>query len=982
MPDYRIEFQELGDCVEFVDSVLRNHAKLRIPPEEIGVDVRVSDDDAKVFAIVITDLASSVGEELRRLARCPGFETASSGAGGDRITLNQLLERVKMVRQPQMVPGRPLAILLFGARDDEFRQRYTELMDMGCRGFRVGIVKASTKNQNVTHVILVEKPPRGFWPAAEWNPQSDVQFRTVACYRWRSAEDCRLYVEWSYEHPVERIEQLYDFDHPACHGVFALNGSDGTEGLGGQWLHLRHEDYDGVFSLGEQKLKLDLTEPLATVELQGVSHHDELSLDFRVQREARGTSSSLDAVETQIAHHQQAIVDLQRDYRAAHALRRQAIFLAYVFEQDLQGAASEPPPISTTFARFLQQPYGQLEHMTYGFYQDPGEHGHGLHLVFDERPETHSQLLISLADEVYVQRADWQEWGLPLFVRRGDDVRPRLEDQNFAPLVKELLWESKSHPLGEPILLRTLAADAVKSHGTQWEALYVRNLVPLRESSCLKTLNRRFSCKPLEFCEGIPSQLERNLEDTNASLSSRCKQLESHVLEAVEERVQVAERKWTHTDEQIQRLLRDTNQHTQAVDQAQAAISSFPREWTDFVENVLTAHRNLHARKIDAAAAYRQAQEGLTQLLEAHEAAILDVKWQVSQDIDSVERHRATYQTIEQQAQSFMDDLSRKVATFRRVQAEIRTEVSRIKHSADGQINDIKEELDETRARKAEVENNLRVIERLRGELRQEQQLVDENSRRTEKAQREREKESADLKKQRNDLRNEEDQLAQLSRDVEKLKSEYLRDNPIVQRKRVELENQKREIDIQIAQLKADQQASQRKQNELKGQELEIEQKRANLSSIRAGIENSMLSIQGIEADRQAEQDQIKRLMQQLQQRRLDLGKERLKLEEERERQAKDVKFLETEEHQLEQEKLQLATESKQRVELLDDQIRTINNQRAALQRLMVSVQFLSKAVDDAFETDQSSASSQPFNVEVCGTKAPELLEEIRKRLS
>ena len=81
--------------------------------------------------------------------------------------------------------------------------------------------------------------------------------------------------------------------------------------------------------------------------------------------------------------------------------------------------------------------------------------------MFNDRPESHAQLLTSLADEVYVQREQWRAWGLHLFVRRGDDVRPRLEDDDSMRLVRELLWRG-DHPSDRPILLRT---DRKSGHG-------------------------------------------------------------------------------------------------------------------------------------------------------------------------------------------------------------------------------------------------------------------------------------------------------------------------------------------------------------------------------------------------------------------------------------------------------------------------------------------------------------------------------------
>ena len=775
MQTFKIEFHELSDCVEFLDMLRRNEGRLRTKLRDVTVEV-ASDGGRSLFLVLVENLSENSSDMLLKLLRCPDCLTSGDlSRGGEPLKVNQLLERVGLAKQPNMPTQQPLAILLFNAKDDDFRGRYTELLDCGCRNVRVGLVQPDEGNHYLSHVLFVESPSKSFHPSALSAGEFEGGVRAVTCYRLRAAPECRLYVEWGYEYPFERIEQLYDLDNPRCHSAFCLQSSGAGDAAGPQWVRLREEDADGVFALPDELLRLDES-ARTVVELKPLELDSELALPLQVVREARGSTASLDALEMQIAHHQQAITDLQRDYSVAHALRRESLYLAYVFEQDLSSPDEKPLRLNSTFARFLDQPYGQLEKMKYGFFQHPGEERSGLHIVFDSRPEEHGQLLTSLASEVYVQRAEWAKWELPLYVRRGDDVRPRLEEQVVGEQFRKLLW-ANGHPGHEPVLLRSTQG-RTRDGELPWEAIYVRDTLPLKDARCIQFLNDRFSAAVLDFRLTVPEHLENSLRDVSIPLSDGSEALVKQIDEAVARRIDDAENRWREVDERIVEVQRKVALHDQAVAEADTAITGFPGTWATFVDTVLRANNNLLQPKIDALGDYRRAQKNLEKLVEDYHAAAENVKHEVEGNRKNVEERRKVYGVTEKNTNQLLTELAKEVGKFRDEQKEAEKRLKKQQARADEDAATVRKELDALKKQNLELQNKKRRAEQLR-----------ENVKRAQEEQ----------QTLRTDLENEEKHLKTAADKLTKDREENHARLAQLNAERAKLEEEKRKVDKQAA---------------------------------------------------------------------------------------------------------------------------------------------------------------------------------------
>lgn len=978
MAEYRFEFKVLGEAVEFLELVLRNALAMGFTKRDVHLEVRAAGPGQALYVVVISHAPEGVGNRLLALARCPVYTSPAGWQPGEKLTVNEFLERVQLVAQPQMPAGRPLAVLLFGASDKAFRVRYNELLDIGCRGLQAGVVQGTVGSQAVSHVLMVDAPPATFWPPADWAAPADDHCRAIACYRLRPAADCRLYVQWEHEHPLRSVEELYDFHEPRLHAVFALAASATGPGAASSWVRIRQEDYAGIFSLPEQRLQLA---PLADAEpcaLQPAPAGHTLTFDFAVQPAARSTSTSLEALETQIAQHQRAIADLRRDYRGAHALRRQPIYLAYVFEQGLSTNPAEPPALSPTFARFLDQPYGQLQHMDYGFYEvaQPDGGRLGLHIVFDNRPESHTQLLTSLADEVYVQRAQWREWELNLFVRRGDDVRPRLDAAELEPLVRRLLWGPGQRGR---VLLRARprpAGDATNGHG--WELLHVAETVALYSALAFRFLNDRFARPVLAYRLEVAPDLRDRLDKADVAVDEACTQLEGRILEAVQSRLQAAETRWKTADEHLEIARRRTEECEASATAVQAAIDAFPQTWVAFVETILTADQKLHAEKIATVETYRKAQAALVKLQADHQTALEGVRQQVEHDEQLVRQHRALYDHVEHDVQRLIGELGRSVNAFGRRQAEVLDLLGEQQRDAKAQAAAAQAQLAEAQSRKRDLDSELRRLHEIRDSLAREQADIERLRRQTEDSRRQNQAHRTRLDAEQQKLTDQRRSLEALHTEVVQLEARVTDQRLATEREQHTLTQQKLEatatltrLDEQVRQARTALAEQERRRRELQETLQRLREEHRAVTEEAAGVGALQTQVAG-------EGRSLDDLMQRLEQQRQQLDQLRNQVTHKRADYEQREQRLREEHAAVDREAAQDRQTHEPRLQELAGAVQLVNQRRAVMRQLLEAAVALATEVEQL--APRGSAPELP-DVKIRGTVPGDLLEQLRKHL-
>lgn len=716
MPDYGFEFTDLSKCVEFLDSVLRNLRALRMNRDQIDA-VYVTDN---AFTVFMRDVPDDALQTLQKMLQARSITERHGPPPGQPHTINALLERVMLVHQPQPSADTGLAIALFDAGPTDFRDLYTQLLNMGCHDLRVGFVESTPKNSKLSYIILVGRPSDRFSPPTDWARNRGLGGRTLTLCRLRADERCPFYIEWGYEHPVPGLDRLYQATTEEGRGIFVFARAlhedrvyDETEpARKPQWVIIPDAAWRGIFHLSDEALNLEPAQVAPRIELQSRRSPEQGVLEFRVQRDTRGVTS-LESIESQIAWHQQAIEDLQRDYRTAHALRREPIYLAYVFEQFLDGDNGAPPSLSTSFSRLLDQPYNHLSHFHYGFYDHPSEDGQGLHVVLDTRPSSYTQVWTQPAAEVYIQRQDWHEANLPLFVRDGDTLQPRLEDEAMLALIRRVIWDDREHPHDQPVLLRTRP----RGDNTVWEALYLSETLPLTDASVFRFLHERFPQRLLQFRRDLPDDLASQWRERKEEVHKRSTQLHTEMAEAVKEELDAAETEWRRINDHLTEVLRRARQHEEATTRIEQTVNELPDTWDGFVGKVLESDKTLLSPRIAACTEYQKARSKRDEQIREYEKGLFDVKTELQQDLGRMQKRRSDLARLDTEVAGIEEQLKTIFLQTEAKQREVQDRVRRAQEQISQKLQEQTDVLNATKAKIATLQAEVARLQTLENDL-------------------------------------------------------------------------------------------------------------------------------------------------------------------------------------------------------------------------------------------------------------------------
>ncbi len=645
MADIGVQFTDLGNCLEFIETLLSNARRVRIRREQVDEIFVNHKGERRRYTAVVRGADDAALTLIQQLVRGKQIEDVDKPEGEPR-TLNELLESIVLAPKPHPDAGLCLAVALFSSKPADLREKYSEMIQLGCRELQVGFVEPTAANRKLSHLILAAQVPKGFAPPLSWARHTDWGGRALAFYRIRPEDECPFYVEWGFEHPVPWLDKYYDYDKNSDRGLFVCamdpnidrTESEFQKGHAPYWLTIEQNDWTGIFHVPDEALDLEAMDVAPRVELTPRIDGDHGVLPLRVQPDNQAARGTLDAIESQIATHQQAIERLQRD-RSDSLNRQGTVRIAYVFEQPLDGGDDEGegagPGLTATFERFMDQPYGFLEHFRYGFFDDPSDPTKGLHVVIDGRRVDHAQVMSQPIAEVYVQRQDWHG-RLELFVRQGDILRPRIEDDEMITLMRRVIWEDHDHDPREPVFLRSIPGQGRAG----WEAIYLEGMKSLTDSDVFRFFNERFPRHIIPFRDEVPDDVVRQIEGRRTNLDHNTGELEDQVVAAVTSRVDVTEDKWKIVSCRIDSITARMENHNVAIDKVETTIEAFKEEWDAFIGKVLQSDSDLKSTLVKAFSEYRDAATARDVELGAVEAAQLEVHTALEQDQEALDRRK------------------------------------------------------------------------------------------------------------------------------------------------------------------------------------------------------------------------------------------------------------------------------------------------------------------------------------------------------
>jgi predicted nucleic acid-binding Zn-ribbon protein len=858
--DYAVEFESFNACIDFLYLMLQNQKALEITRGDFNNIVVSQSGDKEYFTVIIRSISRDNLELLQRLAGAPGVESETKETlKGSKCTINDLLQRVRLIPRTESPGDNGIAVALFRADDRQYRQWHSQLLDMGCGDIRVGFVEPASGNDMLSHLLIIGQVPSSFCPPSEWTGwRSQEGVKTIVFYRLRAGPDCSFFVEWDYEYPLVDLERIYDLEEAHSHMVLIIAGSQAKEpskkASGSHskktslWICLDKWEVKHIFKYPETPLCLPTGEESSRIYLNSRHPSGDAVLDFYMKRDCRLAVAPVESIENEIAWHQRAIEELVRDHHTACLIRKEKIYLAFVFRQILSAGNGDNddnsvPPLNPNFRRLLEQPYTHLRHLKYGFYKDPlstNSERYGLHVVIDTNPGTYSQLLTQLADEVFIQRSDWHEWGLPLFVRYGDEVRPRIEDESLVPFVRKLLWEGpRNHPNNEPVLLRTLPADDANHQHQPWEALYLTEMKTLTDLECFRFLNDRFCSHLLGFRMEIPRHIEHKLKENVVEVSENTTRLQEQVLQAAQEGISNAELHWKSVDGDIQRIEGETIKLSAGVNEIEQAFKKSFEKWSEFFLNILKSNETLTKSGAESYKEYVEEHQKAVNQLGEYEKGLRNVKEDIKKDNVALGKKRADLNDLKGQCSKSEAELQALMRTVEAEEKVVMEKMKEVNNKIDEKEREVNKRLEGARKQVDELKIKIDEHKKQQQLLREEQnQLIN------------RQEELNTLKDSNDKLQNEnvqtKERLDTKEKEIKKIKAELDRAREKLDKKQEELrleppyekilKNLRQEIDN----LNNEANKFKREEEELKGEKEKLKQKvgeyEAKLEKLKRGI--------------------------------------------------------------------------------------------------------------------------------------------------
>jgi hypothetical protein len=771
MSRYAVEFRDVSACIEFLYLILQNKAALRLDRSDFDRIIVSSHDRQDRFTVVIRRIQKSRLDLLRELARAPGTEIASGKLPtGQEYTINDFLQQVKLVRSIDSVGENGLAIALFKANEEQYQEWYTQLLDMGCRGIHVGKVEPCEETARLNYFILVESVPKGFAPPADWNQGCGWGAgRALVFYRLHGDEDCRVYVEWGYTYPLDDVDHIFEFDKTQCHTVLICaddpknlrqsSDNDVLDAMRPQWLYLSEHDMRDIFTVTDRSYRLEVVSGKRPVSLKPLAVPGKSVLKLHVKKDGRGTANSVESIERDIAWHEQTIDDLKRDHNIAHQIHREPIYLAYIFYQSLQSTdkpESSSLILNRNFRRFLEKPYTHLRHLKYAFCDLPkealstGAEVYGLHVVIDTQSSSYNQIFTQLADAVFIQRKDWYEWGLPLYVQYGSDLRPRLDDPSWVPVMRSRLWQTEGHAEDEPVLL--WVPPGATNHD-DWQALFIKDTVILTEHECFGFLNKQFPAKRLAFIKDTPKHIKSDLLLKDTEVTHGIESLKSHILTAADEGIQAVEVYWGKVDKDIQRVQKDTKKLDSHVEQIDETTRRWTGDWSTFFNSVLVSNENLMRSGVEVFENYRKKHAKLVGKLTDYEKGLCDVKKKMDEDDKAIDAEQTKLDDLDKQCAAMEKRVKEKLPIFHKHHEESTQKINTAKETVNRLLTQKEKDLQTINGKIKALDGMILTLQKKATQLKDAQKELKQKEASEERLKRDNEALEKENEKKRNELK-------------------------------------------------------------------------------------------------------------------------------------------------------------------------------------------------------------------------------------
>jgi len=708
-----IEFPRLESLLNFVDVALSRRLSPGVRKE---IRVRRITGEKEGWGLIWPDLLMSAVEQV-----LPVFEGRVVGAlpSGETVDLNTCLERIPLKPRSHM-PTDLLCLFVLvksdsaedlGERTRQIYQSFPRALQVQCR-FLPGSFVEGHRSQRLREsncMLILFSDLSGSRAVYDWVMR--LPEYATAFYPLSRGRDNKFFCQWGFIHPVVAVARLYDAGEASYVLLRASRG--GERG----WLIITREEVDAALRTSPQVFSLEYDPELARpVVIAADKTFEPYGVVFRAKEARQLGVAELKSIARKVDRCRRTLTSLERKYegiqqRVGGQCRAALVFFEPVSENPSlsQDGHVLPKKFPLRLRQFLSRPTTSLTNFRYFFNPSPRPDVPARHVLISETPVDLADILLSCADEIYLQDPRWQGWGVNLFCEQSLELEPRLDDPQIAQKVLECLTGPGD---GEPIECWLITSFKGVDRGAgRGDGRLLALGVP---RSRLCPLPEAFRMMNVQGVKLLPDFAESNSREIAQSVDSQCANLVRElggfyeaIVGQIEPELRSALEKWGRVYKKITLLRREMQKSKDAVDSAEALIAKLAPTWEKFISSLMEFHLDLCRKR-----------EGLFERLEGEYDEFVGRKKEVERTLERVERRIVE---IQQEIGHATDELERKKKELDRT----RKELQGIHGKVSGECVTVERELQKLdRTLEEDTKKIAKLLEALDLYLRQEQETV------------------------------------------------------------------------------------------------------------------------------------------------------------------------------------------------------------------------------------------------------------------
>jgi len=567
------------------------------------------------------------------------------------------------------------------------------------------------------------------------------------------------------------LARLSDLHHDRALVLIRPNAS---RGQAPEWIALEGREAE-FFWKSYEVVDLEVArdeQPL--VELEADRSEQAVPMELAIVAKPPSAITTLLQIDKEIERERRALRELENKRARLVGGEREELYFAYRFDQP------SPDELNPLLIRLMQQRLGTLAHFEYA-YCEPST-GDPYHLVIATRTQQQHGFSLQLADGVYYQPANWQTWGVNLFLPMDMELAPRVDTNDAIPMLQRFL-EQSTHADDETFDAALEAEPengdfrdwaAVlweRGHGGQIVETRVRETVPLLAQ--FRLLNSFQARSARSVGEATRRSLLETMQANWSAATVELDSLERDLLAFVRRRSAAIEESYAQMERRLA-TARELVEHLEPqVDRVTEWVRSLPDAWVEFVGAVIAKHREISREAVGAHDELRRSVAADRAGLRALVLRNRDLTAMASRERERLDAHfqtfdaaRAGFEELRQSAQSLAERVVRVLEQVKLAHGQLAARIEECE-ARQREVEALQKEIDEIDQREREVGARLEETRRRHAQAKQREAGLTKQAKQIDDRQRLLAEKSAALFQLREDLRRQEERVSARLRHME-----------------------------------------------------------------------------------------------------------------------------------------------------------------------------------------------------------------------